>query len=187
MKRNFTDEQIEEAVRRAVDKGNTEDPTRPGRLEKFPPKLSHEDHYKGWVLGFLFSEDLEHVVLLQKTHPDWQSGRLNGIGGKIEPGESHRAAIWREGKEETGYDYDDWQYLRPFTSSKPGLHIHVFYGVGDVDKVKTMTDEQIVICKVQSLKDGWYPEKMLIGGTTDLVQECISKLENIHAGTPSIK
>lgn len=103
--------------------------------------FTHEDFYRGWVLGFLFSEDLSKVVLIKKTHPDWQAGKLNGIGGKIELGASHRATMWRECREETGYDYDDWQYLKSFSTNKPNHYVHVFYGVGDVEKVETTADD----------------------------------------------
>ncbi len=42
---------------------------------------------KTMVAGFLFDESRERVVLIKKQKPEWQSGRLNGVGGKIEPGE----------------------------------------------------------------------------------------------------
>jgi len=187
MERHIPDEVISAAVKKVVTEENAKDPTRLGRLESFPPTLSHEDHYRGWVLGFIFSHNLKSVVLMKKTHPDWQAGRLNGIGGKIEPGESHRAAMWREGEEETGYDYDDWQYLRPFTSSKPGLYVHVFYGVGDVENVKTLTEEEIIVCDVNTILTVNRTSQKLIGGTADLLEECIAKLENILPGTSDIK
>jgi 8-oxo-dGTP diphosphatase len=34
--------------------------------------------------------------------PDWQAGKLNGVGGKIEPGETSKTAMAREFHEETG-------------------------------------------------------------------------------------
>ena len=42
---------------------------------------------KSYVLGFCFNTRLDQVVLIQKTRPEWQAGRLNGIGGHIENGE----------------------------------------------------------------------------------------------------
>ena len=41
-----------------------------------------------YVVGLLFSPDRNTVVLINKTKPDWQAGKLNGVGGKIEEGES---------------------------------------------------------------------------------------------------
>jgi 8-oxo-dGTP diphosphatase len=55
------------------------------------------------VVGFLFSENLEEVLLIKKARPDWQRGKLNGVGGKIEKTDaSPAAAMAREFEEETG-------------------------------------------------------------------------------------
>jgi 8-oxo-dGTP diphosphatase len=58
------------------------------------------DHQQ-YVVGFAFNE-LERVLLVEKKRPDWQKGLLNGIGGKIEPGETPAEAMDRECHEETG-------------------------------------------------------------------------------------
>ncbi len=55
-----------------------------------------------YVTGLMFSADRKKIILITKLNPDWQRGLLNGIGGKIEPGESPVAAICREFTEETG-------------------------------------------------------------------------------------
>lgn len=55
-----------------------------------------------YVVGFCFDHDLERVLLVRKARPEWQVGRLNGVGGKVEEGESPRAAMEREFAEETG-------------------------------------------------------------------------------------
>jgi 8-oxo-dGTP diphosphatase len=55
-----------------------------------------------YVLGFLFTNDRYAVVLIRKQHPEWQAGKLNGIGGKINPLEMPVDAMVREFKEETG-------------------------------------------------------------------------------------
>jgi 8-oxo-dGTP diphosphatase len=55
-----------------------------------------------YVAGLLFSEDRSHVALIRKQRPEWQRGRLNGIGGHVEPGETDAAAMVREFQEETG-------------------------------------------------------------------------------------
>jgi 8-oxo-dGTP diphosphatase len=41
-----------------------------------------------YVLGFLFDPSQKDVVLIKKLKPEWQKGKLNGVGGKIEEGES---------------------------------------------------------------------------------------------------
>ena len=60
-----------------------------------------------YVAGFAFHED--RVLLVEKLHPDWQAGKLNGIGGKVEPGEIALDAMIREFQEETGLRVDDWR------------------------------------------------------------------------------
>lgn len=55
-----------------------------------------------YVLGFLFDTSRKRCVLLEKAKPEWQAGRYNGVGGKIEPGEGPSKAMSREFHEETG-------------------------------------------------------------------------------------
>lgn len=55
-----------------------------------------------YVLGFLFSRDETRVALLRKTRPAWQAGRLNGVGGHAEEGETFDQAMAREAREELG-------------------------------------------------------------------------------------
>lgn len=59
---------------------------------------------KHYVVGFLYQpiDGKWHVALVKKNKPIWQKGLWNGIGGKIEEGESPENAIVREFKEETG-------------------------------------------------------------------------------------
>lgn len=55
-----------------------------------------------YCVGFLFvqiKDDL-YTALIDKTKPDWQAGRFNGIGGKVEFDESVSEAMKREGIEE---------------------------------------------------------------------------------------
>jgi len=55
-----------------------------------------------YVVGFAFSPDYSWVLLLREAKPPWQAGRLNGVGGKIEAGETAQQAMAREFAEEVG-------------------------------------------------------------------------------------
>lgn len=59
-----------------------------------------------YVLIGIFSRDLQEVLLVLKDKPDWQKGKLNLVGGKVEDGESIRSAACRELYEETGLSCD---------------------------------------------------------------------------------
>lgn len=52
------------------------------------------------VVGFLFWRG--QVLLVRKDRPFWQKGKLNGVGGKVEEGETAVTAMIREFSEETG-------------------------------------------------------------------------------------
>lgn len=64
-----------------------------------------------YVLGFMFSPDKKQLLLIEKSHPDWQKGKLNGIGGKVKEGESCLDAMVREFSEEVGVqtEIEDWE------------------------------------------------------------------------------
>ena len=55
-----------------------------------------------YVVGLMFNKSMSQVALIRKQKPKWQAGLLNGIGGKIEDGETGLDAMRREFYEETG-------------------------------------------------------------------------------------
>lgn len=65
-----------------------------------------------YVCAFAFNPSKDRVVLIQKLKPDWQKGKLNGVGGKVEKGEDVDAAMIREFLEETGVLVDASQMNR---------------------------------------------------------------------------
>ncbi|MCI0563502.1 MAG: NUDIX domain-containing protein [Nitrososphaera sp.] len=81
-----------------------------------------------YVLGFYFSEDLKNLVLIGKRRPPWQAGKFNGVGGKIEDGESPYVAMVREFREETGVHTppSDWSLRATMTGSD--WKVYVFAG-----------------------------------------------------------
>jgi 8-oxo-dGTP diphosphatase len=99
-----------------------------------------------YVVGFAFDTD-GRVALIRKNRPEWQAGRLNGIGGHIEPGEHPNDAMWREFREETGTDVSGWQ--KYVVMDFPGARIHFYRLRGllprDLDGLRSMTDEEVVL------------------------------------------
>ena len=58
---------------------------------------------KAYTVCFLFSPDMDEVLLQKKNRTDF-AGLYNGVGGKLEPGEKPEQCAIREIKEETGID-----------------------------------------------------------------------------------
>jgi len=79
---------------------------------------------KSYVLGFIFSTDLKSVALLRKDRPEWQAGKLNGIGGKLEKEEDIFEGMVRECYEETGVNIpeEEWNYFAVFDGDKHQVH-----------------------------------------------------------------
>lgn len=69
------------------------------------PYWGGRDNRQRYVVGFVLTDE-SCVVLLRKTKPSSQAGLLNGMGGKVEPGESFADAMDREGAEESGLTFE---------------------------------------------------------------------------------
>lgn len=103
-----------------------------------------------YVCGFMFSENLKWIALINKIKPEWQFGKLNGIGGKIK----HDKLEWpinamiREFFEETGVQTTkaDW---RMFCLYELKSNSDVYFFVGSSDKVHYVKtkEEEIVLLK----------------------------------------
>ncbi|NJO63435.1 MAG: NUDIX domain-containing protein [Richelia sp. RM2_1_2] len=104
---------------------------------------------KRYVLGFFFSEDKEKVALIKKTKPVWQEGLLNGIGGKVEGEETNKETMIREFQEETGHTHLEWEYFAAMMNSQ--FIVDCFVGFGDISKLKTTTEESVVIVETKDI------------------------------------
>jgi 8-oxo-dGTP diphosphatase len=62
-----------------------------------------------YVLALLFTPERDAVVLMHRTRPAWQAGRVNALGGKLHPGEAPADAARREVHEEAGIDVAAWE------------------------------------------------------------------------------
>ena len=108
-----------------------------------------------YVVGFAFGPNKNAVVLVCKTHPDWQAGLLNGIGGKVNAGETHAQAMVREYKEEAGVETDPECWQPVVEMEYPGGVIS-FFRTFDPDAyhlAKTMTDEEVVPINLGELSE----------------------------------
>ena len=113
-----------------------------------------------YVVGFLFSDDRRWVTLIRKNRPDWQAGKYNGVGGKVEVGEAVNDAMVREFHEETGVKtkWTDWKEFALLRGSK-GDAIYVFNATSTkhLSFVKTQTDEEIMNILVKHILDADEP------------------------------
>lgn len=99
---------------------------------------------KEYVLGFAFEG--QYVLLIRKNKPEWQEGKLNGIGGKIEDFDScPEEAMVREFWEECGVKTfkSDWHKVGEMGDDET-FKVHVFSTREvELDHTKSMTDELV--------------------------------------------
>lgn len=100
-----------------------------------------------YVLGFMFAPGGRRCVLIRKSKPQWQEGLLNGVGGKIEPGESPVEAMVREFWEETGVRTQCSEWFNYCTMNGDFGRVVVFraFNRDAVDNARTRTAEAVVI------------------------------------------
>lgn len=104
-----------------------------------------------YTVGFLFNQTRDRVALIRKNKPEWQAGKLNGIGGKVEFDEMPAAAQVREFNEEAGVLIDRWRHFAVL--SYRGGKIFFYEATGDLHSLITMTDEVIEIVAVEDIPD----------------------------------
>jgi len=98
-----------------------------------------------YVVGFAFAHDHGSVLLIRKNRPEWQLGRLNGVGGKIEAGEGPQWAMAREIREETGLEIGFWQEFVILNGAE--TRVHFFRAFDDaIGTARRLTPEQPIIC-----------------------------------------
>jgi 8-oxo-dGTP diphosphatase len=128
---------------------------------------------KKFTVGFLFDEDLKNVLLMHKDRPDWQVGKINGIGGKFDIGEESLDCIVREVKEESDLDTDKdkWVFLGNMYTDMVHLDIYA-YVYGDLSHAKTMTTEKVEAFPVSNLPSN------ILSNLRWLIPMAVDKLEN---------
>lgn len=108
-----------------------------------------------YVLGFAFDLETKRVALIRKKRPDWQAGKWNGIGGHREGAEQPVEAMVREFEEETGVKTHVVQWRKVGWMRDLGRwNCHVFTMSEKLtDRVKTITDEQVMLHSVSAVRD----------------------------------
>lgn len=112
---------------------------------------------KKYCCGFMFNDDYSEVLLIRKNKPEWQQGKLNGIGGKLEEGETYRCAMVREFAEETGVytEIDAWSHVCDLSGDD--WCVSFWWSTGDLSVAKSMTDEQVCLEKTRNLPSNIIP------------------------------
>lgn len=106
-------------------------------------------HFR-YVLALLFTADRRHVVLMNKTRPAWQAGRVNALGGKLAPDESPLAAARREVREESGVDVDAWEEFLVWDD--PVYRMHAVRAFDDAARrAHTAEDQEVFLADVAAL------------------------------------
>ncbi|EGV60015.1 nudix hydrolase superfamily protein [Yamadazyma tenuis] len=83
-----------------------------------------------YTLGFIECKETDTILFLNREKPP-HMGKWNGVGGKLEPGESSLECIIRETKEETGLVIDNYisrGVLRWFNKEEDLGGVYLFTG-----------------------------------------------------------
>ena len=115
-------------------------------MDKRIKKLNH------YVMGFVFNEAQNRVLLIKKLRPEWMKNRWNGIGGHIEPGETPLEAMIRESKEECDTFYS---WIHKITFICPGGTIFVYGTIEPTYKIpfEQVEDEKLAVWSIRHLPD----------------------------------
>ena len=103
-----------------------------------------------YVLALLFPPDRARVVLMHKTRPAWQAGRVNALGGKLLAGESPADAARREVLEEAGVDVRDWEEFLVWDDPVYRMHaVRAFDSAAE--RARTAEDQEVFLAEVDAL------------------------------------
>ena len=108
-----------------------------------------------YVVGFAI--DFPKIALIEKLKPEHLKNRYNGIGGKIESGETPIAAMVREFEEEAGLITTEDQWEHRITLTGVTFVIYFFLAELDLSKIKSMEEEQISIFDVNDMPSNILP------------------------------
>lgn len=102
-----------------------------------------------YVIGFMVKDAC--VLLIRKNKPEWQKGKLNGVGGKIEEGEKPIDAMVREFREETGMEHPWGLWRNTIVQTGKGYELNVFATLGDIYQAMKTEEEALEIVSVRDI------------------------------------
>lgn len=118
-------------------------------------KPFQKGEHQVYCCGLPFMQNYPDLILLmKKSHPSWQAGFLNGIGGKLEEGELPHQAMVREFKEEAGIETkeSDWEIFAVITGPDYAVvFFKAFLEPNDFFDAKGCEDEEINPISIQGL------------------------------------
>ena len=114
------------------------------------------------------------MLLIHKTRPAWQVGKVNGLGGKIEPGEDMYDCITREIREESALETkkDQWVFIGNISSDTVSLDVLGYVYEGSLEDAQTVEDEVVAWFPVASLPSN------IISNLSWLIPMTIDKIRN---------
>lgn len=108
-----------------------------------------------YVAGFAFNEDMTKVIMVKKEKPNWQKGKINAVGGKVNGHEFYPTAMSREFLEETGIEttFEEWNDVIAIK----GKDFKVVFYMTKLDderfhSAQSMEEEEILILNVMDVK-----------------------------------
>lgn len=108
-----------------------------------------------YAVGFAF--DHNRVLLICKNKPEWQAGKLNGVGGKIEKNETSIEAMCREFQEECGVSTAPFHWNLRIHLIMDVSIIDFYSGHFPIDGTEDKTEEKLYIAHVNNLPQNVIP------------------------------
>ena len=105
-----------------------------------------------FVLALLYTEDRTQVVLMRRTRPAWQAGRVNALGGKLMRGETPVEGARREVREESGVDVPEWREVLIWDDAE--YELHVMSAASELARgARTLEDQEVFLAEVRALPE----------------------------------